>query len=200
MRPLIQISILSLVAVSALAQQASATPQNLGVAISGVQTPWDVRTIIDGLIKENSEFQPVLASIHPQDWITKGASPVYVQQLQQAEQQTRDVVTTSRMLAQQTDHLSLALEEYFRLEALDITARSLEEGLRRYSDRASGDKLSAFIAHNFGARERFRDYLSSLATTQEQNFKVADQEAQRCRAMISREPDPCKSVPKKPKN
>ncbi len=168
--------------------------------ISGVQTPWDVRTIIDGLIKENSEFQPVLAAIHPEDWISKGASPVYIQQLQQARQQTSDVVITSKMLAQKTDKLSLALDEYFRLEALDITARSLEEGMLRYSDRASADKLSAFIAHNFGARERFRDYLSSLATTQEENFKVADQEAQRCRGIISREPAPCKSAPKKAKN
>jgi hypothetical protein len=196
---LIQVALFFLLPLAALAQQ-SPPPQAPAVNISGVQTPWDVRTIIDGVIKENSEFQPVLAAIRPQDWIAKGASPVYIQQLQQAQQQTRDVVITSKLLAQRTDQLSLALEEYFRLEALDVTARSLEEGLRRYSDRASGDKLSALIAHNFGAREHFRDYLSSLAVTQEENFKVADQEAQRCRAMISREPDPCKAAPKKPKS
>jgi hypothetical protein len=69
----------------------------------------------------------------------------------------------------------------------------LEEGLRRYADRSSADKLSALIAHNFSAREQFRDYLSSLATSQEQSFKVADQEAQRCRGIISREPAPAKS-------
>jgi len=167
---------------STFAQQ-NPTPQ-----ISGVQTPWDVRTIIGGLIKENEQFEPVLAAIHPQDWIEKGASPVYIQQLQQAQRQTRDVVLTSKMFAQKTDQLTLALDEYFRLEALDITARSLEEGLRRYADRPSADKLSAFIAHNFSAREQFRDYLSNLATSQEQNFKIADQEAQRCRGDISKEP------------
>ena len=156
--------------------------------ISGVQTPWDVRTIIDGLIKENDGFQPVLAGIRPQDWIPKGASPVYIQQLQQTQQQTRDVVVVSKMLSQKTDNLTLALDEYFRLEALDTTARSLEEGVQRYGDRASADKLAALIAHNFGAREHFRDYLANLATSEEQNFKVADQEAQRCRAIISREP------------
>ena len=162
------------------------------VSLAGVQTPWDVRSIISRLIDENERFEPVLNSIHPQDWVSKGASSVYVQQLQQAQQQTHDVVVTSKMLAQKTDQLSLALDDYFRLEALDSTARSLEEGLQRYADRASADKLAALIAHNYSAREQFRDYLSSLATSQEKNFKVADEEAQRYRGIISREPAPTK--------
>ncbi len=162
--------------------------QSPAVNISGVQTPWDVRTIITGLIKENSEFEPVLTAIHPENWVSKGASPVYIQQLQLAERQTRDVVFTSQKFAQHTDQLSVALDEYFRLEALDVTARSLEEGLGRYGDRAAADKLSALLAHNFGAREQLRDYLSNLAVSEEQNFKIADQEAQRCRGIISREP------------
>jgi hypothetical protein len=168
-------------------QQQVPVPQ---VSLAGVQTPWNVRTIIDKLVDENEHFEPVLESIHPQDWLDKGASPVYIQQLQQALQQTRDVVVTSKRLAQKTDQLSLALDDYFRLEALDSTARSLEEGVRHYADRSSADRLAALIAHNFSAREQFRDYLASLAISQEQNFKVADQEAQRCRGIISREPAP----------
>jgi hypothetical protein len=35
-----------------------------------------------------------------------------------------------------------------------------------------------------------RDYLRDLAASTEQNFKIADEEAQRCRGMISREPAP----------
>ena len=167
-----------------------AVPQ---VKQAGVQTPWDARVIINRLIEENENFAPVFESIHPQDWVAKGASGTYIQQLQQAQQQTRDIVVTSKMLAAKTDQLSLALDDYFRLEALDSTARSLEEGVRRYADRSAADKLSALIAHNFSAREQFRDYLSSLATSQEENFKVADHEAQRCRAMISREPVPAKT-------
>jgi hypothetical protein len=163
------------------------------VSLAGVQTAWNVKVIIDRLIEDNEHFEPVLDAIHPEEWTAKGASPVYVQHLQQAKQQVRDVVITSKMLSVKTEQLSLALDEYFRLEALDSTARSLEEGLRRYADRSSADKLSALIAHNFSAREQFRDYLSSLATSQEQSFKVADQEAQRCRGIISREPAPAKS-------
>lgn len=183
-----RLSVVALIVVSSsFAQQAPAS------AIAGVQTPWDVRTIIDGLIDANEKFEPVLDNVHPQDWIAKGASPVYIQQLQQAQQQTRDVVLTSKRLALKTDQLSLALDEYFRLEALDSTARSLEEGIRRYADRSSADKLAALVAHNFTAREQFRDYLASLATSQEQSFRVADQEAQRCRGIISREPAPSRT-------
>ncbi len=157
-----------------------------------MQTPWDARRIIDGIVQENENFQPVLEAIHPQDWIAQGAPVVYIQQWQQAQQQMHDVVYTAKMLAQKPELLSLAIDAYFRLEALDLTGRSLEEGVRHYADRASADKLSALIAHNFSAREQFRDYLSNLATTQEQNYKVADQEAQRCRGMISREPAPAR--------
>jgi hypothetical protein len=166
------------------------TPQ---LNIAGVQTPWDARTIITGLINDNEHFAPVLDGIHPANWVSKGASPVYTQQLQQAQQQVHDVVNTAKLLSVKTDQLSLALDLYFRLEALDSTARSLEEGVRRYADRFSGDKLAQLIAHNFTAREQFRDYLANLAASQEQSFKVADEEAQRCRGMISREPAPKKT-------
>jgi hypothetical protein len=162
------------------------------VNIAGVQTPWDARTILNHLIQENEAFAPVLSSIRTQEWVSKGASPVYTQQLQLAQRQVNDVVIVSKQLAQNTDRLSLALDDYFRLEALDVTSRSLEEGVRRYGDRATADKLSAMIAHNFGAREQFRDYIANLAVSEEQNFRVADEEAQRCRGMISRESTPPK--------
>ena len=178
---------LIIISVAARFAYAQEVPQ---VKLAGVQTPWDVRTIINRLVEENERFQPVFEAIHPQDWIANGASAVYVSQLAQAQQQSRDVIAISKLLAQKTDQMSLALDDYFRLEALDTTARSLEEGARRYADRVFADKLSALIAHNFSAREQFRDYLASLASTQEQNFKVADQEAQRCRGIISREPAP----------
>jgi hypothetical protein len=48
--------------------------------------------------------------------------------------------------------------------------------------------LSQLIAHNFNNRERFRGYIRDLAASTEQNFKIADEEAQRCRGMISKEP------------
>jgi len=160
----------------------------LSKASPGLESPWDVRQIVTNLTKENDELRPLLAQMNPQQWYDqKGAPSTYLIQWQAAQQQLKDVDVSTRVLGQKTDSLSQALDTYFRLEALETTARSLDEGAQRYADRATADKLAALIARNFNDRERLRDYLRDLSTNLEQNFKIADQEAQRCRGMISKE-------------
>ena len=158
-------------------------------AESGLENPWDVRNIIDAIQKDSDKLRPVLAELNPQQWYEqKGAPFTYLLQWRTAQTQLNDIAVSTRLLSQKTDSLSLALDEYFRLEALDVTSRSLAEGTRKYAARTQADQLDALIAHNFNSRERLRDYLKDLATNTEQNFKVADEEAQRCRGMISQEP------------
>jgi len=169
-----------------LAQQPAPAP-------SGMDAPWGVRKILDELMSDNEKLKSVLASLNPQEWYAKkGASNAYVQQLQTGQRQLNDVIISSKLLAQKTDSLPLALDNYFRLEALEVTARSLSEGALRYGDRHTADQLNTLVARSFTRRERFRDYIQDLAKTQEQNFRVADEEAQRCRGMISRQPAPSK--------
>ena len=162
-------------------------PQAPGPA--GLESPWDLRNILTVLVKDNEQLKLVIAQLNPQQWYDeKGAPSTYVVQWSTAQRQVNDVVVASRLLSQNTESLSQALDTYFRLEALETSARSLDEGAHKYGDRATADKLSELIAHNFSNRERFRDYLRDLAASKEQDFKIADAEAQRCRAMISREP------------
>jgi hypothetical protein len=156
---------------------------------SGLETPWDVRQILAKLAQNNQQLQPMLAQMNPQQWYEKkGAPSTYIVQWQTAQQQLNYVLTVEKSLEQKTESLPLALDLYFRLEALEVTAKSLEEGAQKYADRATADAFSQLIASNFNNRERFRDYLRDLAASTDQNFKIADQEAQRCRGMISREP------------
>ncbi len=157
--------------------------------MAGLETPWSVQKIIADLQKDASQLQPLLQGIKPQQWSDqKGAPTTYIVQWQAAQQQLNDVITTTKLLSQKTESLSAALDVYFRLEALETTERALGEGAGKYDTRATSDKLSALIAHNFDSRQRLRDYLRDLAATTEQNFKIADGEAQRCRGMISKEP------------
>jgi hypothetical protein len=181
---------LSMVSLLWLATAASQTPSPIPVPQSGgIESPWGVRAILAEIVKGNEKLQPLLASLDPQAWSTqKGASTAYIVQWQTARRQVNDVVISSQLLSQKTESLPLALDDYFRLEALEISVRSLEEGARKYADRATADQLSASIAHNFTTRERLRDYIRELAVSVDQNFKVADAEAQRCRGIISREP------------
>ena len=160
----------------------------------GIESAWSVKDILDDLLKDNEKLEPLLAQMNPQDWAArKGASTAYIQQWQEAHQQLKDVIAVSKQLSQKTESLPLALDDYFRLEALEVTSRSLQEATSRYGDRFTADQMNGLIARNFSRRERFRDYIRDLANSQEQNFKLADEEAQRCRGMISREPVPKKT-------
>lgn len=163
-----------------------------------METPWDVQKILTDVVSDSQQLQPLLTQMNPQQWYEKkGAPSTYVVQWQTAQRQLNDVVYSARQLSQKTESLSLALDTYFRLEALEVTARSLEEGAQRYASRAMAEKLNTLIAHNFNSRERFRDYIRDLAASTEQNFKIADEEAQRCRGIISKVPAPATKRSKK---
>ena len=171
--------------------------QQPGAAANGIDAPWGVRKIVDDLAADNEKLRAVFGALNPQDWYSKkGASNAYIQQLQMGQRQLNDLIISSKQLAQKTESLPLALDNYFRLEALAVTARSLGEGAQRYADRRTADQLNTWIARNFSTREHFRDYIQDLSKTQEQNFRVADEEAQRCRGMISRQPPPAKRARK----
>jgi hypothetical protein len=155
---------------------------------AGLESPWDVRKILTDVTAQAAQLKPLLPQLNPQQWVDKGgASTTYILQWQTAQRQLDDVQSFAQRLSQKTDSLSLALEMYFRLEALEVTARSLDEGAQRYGNRATAAQLAAYVAHTFDSRQRLRDYLTDLAASTEQNFKIADEEAQRCRGMISKE-------------
>lgn len=179
-------------------QQPAPANQQAQTAGSGLENPWDVRVIIAAIDKDAAKLRPLFGQLNPQQWYDqKGAPTTYILQLQTAQRQINDVNITTKMLSAKTEDLALALDEYFRLEALDISARSLAEGARKYGPRGQADQLDALIASNFSNRERFREYLKDLAASTQQNFKIADEEAQRCRGIISKEPAPTSNRPRK---
>jgi hypothetical protein len=168
-------------------------PKDVGMvgstAPDGLETPWAVKKIVADLQKDSGELQPLLRQMNPQQWCDqKGAPPTYVLQWQSAQQQLNDLITVTQLFSQKTESLSLGLDTYFRLEALEVMERSLAEGAQKYDARSTADQLNILIAHNFSNRDRIRGYLRDLATSTEANFKIADQEAQRCRSNLSREP------------
>lgn len=155
-------------------------------ATSGLQQPGDVRSIVAGLLKDNEQMKLVLASMNPQAWYDKkGAPSAYILQHQTAQRQLNDLLYSAKMLSQKTADLSLALDTYFRIEALAVTARSLDQAAHEYGNRANADKLQNLIARNFNSRQKLRDYVRNLAVNLEQNFKIADEEAQRCRVSVN---------------
>ncbi|HSU32255.1 MAG TPA: hypothetical protein VLJ11_13575 [Bryobacteraceae bacterium] len=155
---------------------------------AGLETPWTVRKTIAGVLSQTDKLRPLFAQLDPQQWSDKkGAPGLYVAQRSTAQRQLNDLTVATNLFSQKVESLSLGLDLYFRLEALDVTARSLQEGAKAYADRATADKLAQLIAADFTSREQLQNYLRDLATSEEENFKIADEEAQRCRGTISRE-------------
>jgi len=165
---------------------------------AGIETPWDARKLLLELNSRNQQLKPLLESIDPQTWYDqKGASGAYISQWHTAQDQLKYAEISVQKLSLETESIAACLDAYFRMEALESTERSLLEGVRKYGERTVAEQLEQLIARNFNDRERFRTYMVDLSSNKEHLFKIADQEAQRCRGMISKEAPP---APKKSKS
>ena len=119
----------------------------------------------------------------PQEWVSKGAPQTYVTQWKGAEDELRYLVDSANALKKQPERLTFALDTYFRLQGLTARLDSLVDGVRKYQNPAVGDLLIGVLIDNSANRDKLRQYITDLAATKEQEFEVADKEAQRCRGI-----------------
>ena len=94
----------------------------------------------------------------------------------------------ARNLDRNPEKLTDALQTLFRIRTLESMVASLSEGIRKYQNPPMADLLNAAVAENAANRDRLQQYVFELATEKENEFRVADEEAQRCRASLSRQP------------
>lgn len=157
--------------------------------IAGLESNYDARNLVEAAIKANQDLRPILDSLHPREWYeAKGAPATYNMQWQTAQNELHYVEIAGNAALQHVDSLSAMIDLYYRMEALEFTARSLDEGALQYAPRPEAQKLDAWIGQGFESRRRMREYIQDLATSLEQNFKIADEEAQRCRAELMQVP------------
>ena len=154
----------------------------------GVQAEWDIGKTIDSLSSQAKRLKPVLDQLTPQDWIQKGAPDTYVAQWKAGEAELGYLVDSAKALEKEPERLTLALDTYFRLQGLEMRLGSLAEGVRKYQNPAVADLLVGLVAENSSNRDKLRQYITDLAATKEQEFKIVDQEAQRCRGVLTRQP------------
>ena len=169
---------------------AASAPAAQAPVPQGLQAPWDIRQMLADVNAQNEKLKPLLDQMHPQQWLDNGAPPTYASQYIDTRSRLVDVVRSVSNLGRHTDSLSAALDSYFRMEALETVSRSLVECIRKYGEHTTADQLSALIVKNYTTRQKFRDYLRDLSVQREQECKIADEEAQRCRGIISKEPPP----------
>jgi hypothetical protein len=161
-----------------------------GSATDGLASEWDARQLIDALSAQAQHLKPVVDQVNPNDWVSKGASATYRAQWTSAQAQLQYLISSSEAFSKQPERLPLGLDTYFRMQAVESTLGSLTEGVRKYQNPALASLMQSVIAENSTNRGRLRQYLQDLATQKEQEFQVADREAQRCRAALLQQPAP----------
>jgi hypothetical protein len=169
-------------------------------AQASVSAPWDIKETISSLSGQTARLKPVLNQLTPEEWVKKGAPEAYVAQWHSAQRELSDVESASAALEKQPEKLTNALNVYFRVQALEARLTSLVDGVRNYQNPAVGDLIVGIVGENSGNRDKLRQYISDLADQKEQEFAVADKEAQRCRVQLNRQPAPVKPAAPKPAN
>ena len=156
----------------------------------GLASEWDARKLIDALSTQEQHLKPIIDQVQPSAWLSKGASATYVAQWKTAQAELKYLISSSEAFSRQPERLPLGLDTYFRMQSVDSTLASLTEGVRKYQNPALASIMQSVIAENSTNRDRLRQYLQDLATQKEEEFQVADREAQRCRAALLQQPAP----------
>jgi hypothetical protein len=164
-------------------------------APGGVSSEWDIRKLLESLDLETQHLKPIIDQVKPDGWPAKGAPSTYIAQWKSAEAELHYLLSSSEALSRQPDKLTLALDTYFRMQALESTVGSVMEGVRKYQNPALANLMQQALGENSANRDRLRQYVQDLATEKEQELQVADREAQRCRDKLVRQP-PGKAVQK----
>ncbi|MDQ2947765.1 MAG: hypothetical protein M3Y27_17825 [Acidobacteriota bacterium] len=154
---------------------------------AGVTTEWDARKMLEALTLQTQHFKSVIGRVQPGGWVANGAPQTYVAQWTTAQNETNYLLGSIDALAKQPERLPLALDAYFRMQAMESTFVSVIEGIRKYQNPAIADLLQGVVNENSTNRDRLRQFLTDLATQKEQEFQVVDKEAQRCRGVLMKE-------------
>ena len=143
----------------------------------GVSEPWDVSQAAKNLSAQAERLKPLLDQLSPQEWQAKGAPAGYVTQRKNAQDELGYMMRAAANLSRDPEKLTVALETYFRLQALESQVTSLVEGVRRYQNPAVGDLIVSVMGANSSNRDQLRQYITDLAQTREQEFEIVDKEA-----------------------
>jgi hypothetical protein len=187
-------------ALFAQGQPAAPNPAAQSAAASepaGIETPWEIAPVLQEIGAHATRLQPELDKIDVKSWLAKGAPDTYAAQLQSSKDQARAIAGEAVALSRDPEKLSVSLQLFFRIQGLEAMLGSLEDGLRRYQSPAAAQQLAALEAENGANRDRLQSYIVSLAAQQEQEYKVMDREAQRCRGILTTPVSPARATGRK---
>ena len=161
-----------------------------------MESEWDLQKLLQALSAGARRLKPIIEQANPGGWKDAQAGQSYTAQWKASQNEIQYLAMTADKLVKEPERLTLVLETYFRMQALDSSVSALIEGIRRYQNPAVAELLQGAWVENRNNNERLKAYLIDLAGNKEQEFKIMDKEAQRCRGMITREPPPSAAKPR----
>jgi hypothetical protein len=147
-----------------------------------------ILTVFSGISQHAAQLEPMLGQVRPNDWIVKGASDTYAAQLTSSLQGIAAIQIDMAALAQHPDRMSDCLKALFRVYAVHQVLDSLMGGLRKYQNPALADLIESVAAEDRADIDRLQQYILETEGDKEEQLTVMDKEAQRCRAILSRQP------------
>ena len=154
----------------------------------GVVAQWDARQMFSSLNEEVGRLEPLIQQVDTGEWSAKAASGAYGRQRESLRNEIGYLARTIDELSAEPDRVSKALEAFLRLQAVESMTSSFADGVRRYQNPAVADLLEGIANDISPYSQQFRDYLLELVTSKEAEWKIADEEAQRCRSQIIGKP------------
>lgn len=164
-----------------------------GIAAFG-QTPKprmsDTQAIsaLNALSQHMARLQPMLEEVRVKEWVAKGAPDAYVPQLAQTNSEIRGIENQIAQLAQNPEQMQDSMRALFRVQSLHIPLDSLMAGLRKYQNPALADLIQSVAAEDETQVAQLETWILQLAADKDQQYQIVDNEAQRCRATLSRQP------------
>ncbi len=154
----------------------------------GLPPVWEIRQMLTALSESTNRVKPLLEQIDPQQWVAKGAPQAYAGQLDSIRNEIGYLERAVNELRQRPDQVGKTLEAFLRLQAVESMMASMTEAVRRYQNPAMADLLRSFMDDTARQSQRLRQYLVELVALKETEWKIADEEAQRCRAELANRP------------
>jgi hypothetical protein len=159
----------------------------------GLAPEWEVRKDLTTLAAHIEALKPILTKVTPQQW--EGAPAGYADQGKRLNAEIDYLLSTGKALADRPEKLTVALTTYFRMQSVELMLRSYAEGIRKYQNPALAELLLGAVSTSSADREKLHQYIMDLAADREAQFRVIDEEAQRCRGQLSRVP---RTAPRNP--
>lgn len=157
-------------------------------ALAQQQPDPQVTAIFNGISQHAARLEPMLQQLKPKEWVSKGAPDTYLTQWNSMMEQLKAIQSDMSALEQHPEQMTECMRALFRVQASHQVLGSLMDGLRRYQNPALAELIESVSAEDQANIDRLEQYVLQLASDKDQQYAIVDSEAQRCRAILSRQP------------